>query len=195
METRMRPSDLSNFKLLPAALGPIEQICFITSDIPASVNFWARTFGAGPFFHMEHIDLLDVHYRGAPIDLDQSIALGYWDDLQIEFIHQHNDAPSIFTDWTNGKRCGLHHGMVRSADVERTRSDLAKVGMTVVQEARVGAGGEYVFLETGSEDMPYLEVVRLEPIFDKLFAFMKRAAREWDGTQPLRSVPDISEWS
>jgi hypothetical protein len=131
---------------------------------------------------------------GAPIDLDQSIALGYWKDLQVEFIHQHNEAPSIFTDWTKGKRRGLHHGMVKSTDVERTRSTLAREGMTAVQEARVGLGGEYLFFETGSEDMPYLEVVRLDPIFDKLFAFMKRATREWDGTRPLRAVPDISEW-
>ena len=190
----MPPSDHSTFKTLPAAVGPIEQLCFITSNIPASVDFWARTFGAGPFFHMEHIDLLDVRYRGAPIELDQSIALGYWKDLQIEFIHQHNEAPSIFTDWKKGQRHGLHHGMVKSTDVARTQADLAKVGMTAVQQARVGLGGQYAFFETGSEDMPYLEVVRLDPIFDKLFAFMKRAAREWDGTRPLRSVPDMSEW-
>jgi hypothetical protein len=180
---------------LPSSMGPIGQICFITNDIPASVNTWAKIFGAGPFFHMEHVDLQDVTYRGQPIELDESIAIGYWNDLQIEFIHQHNDSPTIFTDWTTGKRSGLHHGLIYSADVEVTRAELAKAGMTAAQEMRIGAGGECIFFDTGFPELPFLEVVRLDPIFDKLFDYMKQAAREWDGTNPLRPVPDPSVWA
>lgn len=184
----------SAIKHLPSSMGPIGQVCFITNDIPASVETWTSIFGAGPFFHMEHVDLRDVKYRGQSIVLDESIAMGYWNDLQIEFIHQHNDSPTIYTDWKSGKRSGLHHVLINSPDVEETRAELAKVGMTAAQEMRVGAGGECIFFDTGFPEVPFLEVVRLDPIFNKLFDYMKRAARDWDGTNPLRPVPDPSEW-
>lgn len=179
---------------LPASIGPIDQICFITTDIPASCELWARTFGVGPFFHMQHVDLLDVTFRGTPTHIDQSIALGYWHGLQIEFIHQHNETETIFTDWTKGVRHGLHHALVNVPDVEQARKDLAAVGMTAAQEARVGMGGEYIFFDTNIPDLPYLEIIRLDPIFDKLFGYMKRAAREWDGRDAIRDVPPMEEW-
>ena len=84
--------------------------------------------------------------------------------------------------------------MVSSKDVEKTRADLNEVGLVAAQEMLIGAGGECIFFETGHPELPFLEVVRLDPIFDKLFAYMKRASREWDGSRQLRPVPDPSEW-
>lgn len=38
------------------------------------------------------------------------------------------------------------------------------------------------------------ELVHLEPRFWKLFDFMQRQAANWDGAEPIRQVPDESEW-
>ena len=70
-------------------------------------------FGVGPFFHIEHVPLDIVHYRGTSINLVMSVALANWGDLQIEFIYQHNDVPSVFSDRMNGKHNGLHHIAVK----------------------------------------------------------------------------------
>jgi len=180
---------------LPAGHGPIVQICFITNDIPASVAEWTRTFGAGPFFHMEHVDLRDVKYYGKPVVLDESIALGYWNDMQIEFIHQHNDTETIYTDWKRGVRLGVHHVLVNTDDLRKTTAELVKQGMVPAMEAIVGLGGEVTFFETHHPFVPFLEVARLDALFGPLFAYMKRAAREWDGSAPLRPVPDQGVWS
>lgn len=190
----MPPSSSSLLQGLPANISAIGQICFMTTDIPAACELWARKFGAGPFFHMQHVELLDVTYNGKPTETDQSIALGYWHDLQIEFIHQHNDTQTIFTDWHKGLRSGLHHALVNAPDVEQARRDLTRIGMTAVQEARIGLGGEYIFFETSLADLPYLEVVRLDPIFDGLFGAMKRASHGWDGRNAVRDVPPMEEW-
>jgi len=180
---------------LPAGLGPIKQIGFITTDIPASVAYWARTFGAGPFFQMDHVDLRNVKYYGKPVELDESLVLGYWHDIQIEFIIQHNKSQTIYTDWMEGRRQGVHHFLVDSPDVEKTRADLAKEGLEVAMEAKIGAGGEVLFFDMKNPYLPYLEVVRLDPSFTRLFDYMQRAARDWDGKAPLRPVPAPSEWA
>ena len=35
---------------------PIQHLCYIVDDIPAAVDRWVQTFGAGPFFWLgQHI--------------------------------------------------------------------------------------------------------------------------------------------
>jgi hypothetical protein len=36
---------------------------------------------------------------------------------------------------------------------------------------------------------PMIEIVRLEPAFQRLFAFMWEAARGWDVREPLSAIP------
>jgi methylmalonyl-CoA/ethylmalonyl-CoA epimerase len=179
---------------LPAGLGPIKQICFVCSDIPASVAFWTRSMGVGPFFQTQHVDLQNTKYLGKPADVQLSLALAYWGDLQIELIRQTNVAPSIFTQWNQKGRTGIHHVLVETEDVVKTRTDLAQVGWSVALEARVGLDGDCIYFDTGSDDIPFLEVVRLPPRFASLFAYMKNAATNWDGSKPLRDFPPENEW-
>ncbi|NRD90237.1 hypothetical protein C8024_13350 [Sphingopyxis sp. BSNA05] len=41
----------------------------------------------------------NVKYRGEPSDIQFSMAIGYWGDVQVELIRPNNDAPSMFKDW------------------------------------------------------------------------------------------------
>ena len=90
-----------------AGLGDIVQLAFMWRDFEAGLRFWSGPMGAGPFFVIDHVEFGEVRYRGAPAQLDLAVGIGYWGDLQIELVHQHNDAPSIFHDWrkTGAKAC------------------------------------------------------------------------------------------
>ena len=92
-----------------ARLGDVMQMAYVPGDFEGAVNFWTKTVGAGPFFSIEHVKLDRTRYRGQPVEVDFSMMLGYWGNMQIELIRQHNDAPSIFKSWRDEGREGLHH--------------------------------------------------------------------------------------
>ena len=84
--------------------GPIMQNGFVVRDLEAAVHFWAETFGVGPFFAMRHIPFATCVYRGEPTDADLSVAIAYSGEHQIELVQQHNDAPSIYSEWLDERK-------------------------------------------------------------------------------------------
>jgi methylmalonyl-CoA/ethylmalonyl-CoA epimerase len=85
------------------------QMAYVPRDLEGALSYWTQTVGAGPFFTIDHFKLDRGRYLGKPADIDFSIVLGYWGDMQIELIKQHNDALSIFRAWRGqGGEC-LHH--------------------------------------------------------------------------------------
>lgn len=81
-----------------ARIGEVMQLAFVPADFDAALAHWLKV-GAGPFFALDHVKLDEVRYRGQPAEIDFSMVLGYWGDLQIELIRQHNAAPSIYKTW------------------------------------------------------------------------------------------------
>ena len=65
-----------------AQLGDIMQMAYVPGDCEKALKFWTRTIGAGPFFSLEHVKLEHTRYRGEPVEIDFSIMLGYWGDMQ-----------------------------------------------------------------------------------------------------------------
>jgi len=76
------------------------QIAFVTDDLQASLDYWCGIMGAGPFFETRRV--VDGTYMGKPSQPDINVMIGYWGDLQVELIKQHNDAPSIYHGWEGG---------------------------------------------------------------------------------------------
>ncbi|MCS6946347.1 MAG: VOC family protein, partial [Steroidobacteraceae bacterium] len=89
--------------------GPLLQYGFVVHDWRAAAEHWTRNFGVGPFFVLEHVPFARCLYKGAPAELDLTVAIAYSGEQQIELVQQHNDAPSIFTDFSRGGRDGLQH--------------------------------------------------------------------------------------
>ncbi len=176
-----------------ARLGPVMQMAFVPRDFDAAVRFWTETIGAGPFYHIEHLPLEDVRYRGKPADIDQSVALGFWGDMQIELIVQHNDEPSAYREWLDSGREDLHHVCVAVNDMAAARAVLAGAGGVPVHEARMAGAVEAAYFEIPGPG-PIIEVARLDPKFSRLFSCMRASARDWDGRDPLRPVPPEEEW-
>ncbi len=116
-----------------AGLGQVMQLAFVPADIEAATAFWTGTMGVGPFFVLQHVKLDNLHYRGAPADIDFSIRIAYWGDMQIELVEQHNDAASIFRE--PAAQHGLHHVCMVVDDMARGAGALHGGG------ARRGAGG------------------------------------------------------
>lgn len=169
-------------------LGEVMQLAYVPADFDAALKFWIETMGAGPFFALDHVKLEDVKYKGAPADIDFSMVLGYWGDIQIELIRQHNDSPSIYKAWRDESREGLHHVCILVDDMAKARAAVRDAGASVAQEAKVPGGGEVIYVDTGGGPGTMVEILKSAPGGREFFAMMREAARNWDGKDPVRRL-------
>lgn len=170
------------------ALGEIMQLAYVPGDFDAALQYWTGTMGVGPFFMLEHVGLENTKYRGVPTQIDFSIAIGYWNDLQIELIRQHNLAPSIYTTWRDEGHEGLHHVCILVEDMVEARAAVAQADGRVVQEATLPGGGEVIYVDTGGGPGTMVEILKPAPGGREAFAMMRAAARNWDGGDPVRRL-------
>jgi hypothetical protein len=171
-----------------SSLGEIMQLAYVPADFDTAFNFWIDKMGAGPFFALDHVRLENTKYLGAPSDIDFSMVIGYWGDLQIELIRQHNDAPSIYKSWRDEGREGLHHVCILVDDMAETRQSVHASGATIAQEGQVAGGGDVIYVDTGGGPGTMVEILKPGPGGRDFFAMMKDAARNWDGRNPVRRL-------
>ena len=171
-----------------AALGEIMQLAFVPADPERALRYWTATMGAGPFFSIEHVKLEQVRYRGRPTEIDFSMMLGYWGEMQIEIISQPNLGPSIFKAWRDEGREGLHHVCMLVDDMSRARDVCNSAGVAVAQEAVVPRGGEVIYVDTGAGPGSLVEILKPVPGTREFFKMMREAHRNWDGSEPLRRL-------
>jgi catechol 2,3-dioxygenase-like lactoylglutathione lyase family enzyme len=162
------------------------QLAFVPAAIDRALDWWTGHMGAGPFFHLPHVHLEDMRFRGTPTAPDFSLWLGYWGDMQVELIQQHDDSPSIyradFPGVGDGQR--LHHVCLLVDDVAAA---VTMVGACeVMQEGIVPGGGSVAYVQPPLG--PMLELLKPAPGTAELFAMMREAHRGWDGRNPVRSI-------
>ncbi|MDH7637431.1 VOC family protein [Sphingomonas oryzagri] len=169
-----------------AALGPIMQLSYCPRDYDAALRYWIG-MGAGPFFELHHVQLENIRFRGEPSDIDFSMALGYLGDIQIELIRQHNDAPSMYTEWLAAGREGVQHMCVLVDDIAEARRRVVAIGGTVLQEGELpGGAGAVIYVDTGGGPGTVMEYLQIGQAGRDGFAMMREAHRNWDGTDPIR---------
>lgn len=169
------------------ALGEIMQIAYLPSDFDAALKYWTETMGVGPFFMLQNVQLGEMKYLGEPTDAVFSIAIGYWGDIQIELIRPENDAPSIYSgDYAVKDR--VHHVCLMVESMAEARRACAEIGAHVLVEGKVGDSGEVIYVDPGAGPGHVVELLQPMEGSDALFAMMRDAARDWDGSDPLRVI-------
>jgi len=179
---------------LLARLGKVTQIAFIPDDFGKALDHWSGQIGAGPFYMLSHIPLDNTKYMGVPGEVDISAALGYWGDIQIEFIQQHDERPSIYRDWLREKRTGVHHLGIVVDDFDSAYAALRSAGGVAVQETEIPNAARAAYFEV-RPDEPLIEILALRPEFLTLWDYMRRTSRTWDGKDPVRDLPPREEWT
>jgi len=169
------------------ALGDIVQIAYLPQDFDAALRHWTETVGVGPFFLLENVELGEMKYRGEPSAAIFSIAIGYWGDIQIELIRAENDAPSIYSG-EYAVRDRMHHVCIFVDSIEDARRACAEAGAEILVEGKVGDSGEVIYVDAGGGPGHVIELLQPMAGSEGLFAMMRDAARNWDGSDPLRKV-------
>lgn len=175
--------------LLPLARrSTVNQIAFVPRDFEAALRYWTDSLQVGPVFLLEHLPYTNVVYRGSPIQIDVSVALAYWGDLQIELIRQHNDVVSGYTESTPIRRDGLHHVLAGSIEIDKLHASYLENGGTTLMTGEVPDAGRFIYVDMG-DGGPHIELTENVPRFVAVFDYMKKEAAHWDGRDPIRSLP------
>ena len=177
---------MTSRKSLIAQLGTVMQMAYVPKDFDAALRYWTDTMGVGPFFSLEHISLPNCRYEGERSEIDFSIAIAYWGEVQIELVRQHNDAPSIYKRWLDEGREGLHHVCIVVEDMANARAICAAAGARVTQEGEVTGGGEVIYVDAGGGPGGLIELIQLPRSTLDGFAAMREVCRHWDGRDPVR---------
>ncbi len=169
-----------------AKLGQIMQISYVPDDYDAALDYWTQKMGAGPFFHTEKVELENVKFRGEPSDIQFSMAIGYWGDIQIELIRPNNDAPSMFKEWRATGLQGVQHLCIVVDDLAHARQMNIDLGGTILQEVSLpgGVGGAF-YADQGGGPGTIVEYLQIPEAGLQGFAAMRQAHLDWDGSNPV----------
>lgn len=177
-----------------AQLGQIVQIAFVPEDFDKELAYWSETMGVGPFYMLEHIPLQNTRYKGSPTEVDLSAALGYWGDVQIELVRQHDDTPSMYRDWlASGRGKSVQHLGIVVDDFDLCHAQLSASGGVPVMETEIVGATRAAYFHLPDEEVA-IELLWLQPHFKELWEYMRAEAKAWDGSDPVRQVPDEEVW-
>jgi len=167
--------------------GPVMQNAYLVRDLEGALDHWTRVMGVGPFHLFERVEFAQIWHRGRPAhDIDMSVAIAYWGDLQIELIRQNNDAPSIFSDFA--PQTGLQHLGVITESVDKDLARLAPLGIEPIQHGTTAGGLRFAYVSTDRHPGGMIELIESNPGMQRFFAKMRNASVGWDGKDPIRRV-------
>ncbi len=169
-------------------LNTIRQLGYVVSDLDEALNYWVDVLGAGPFFLIKHCALKDQIYRGLPSAVDVDIALGNSGEVQIELIYQHSDEPSIYNETNPSGHLGLHHFGVMPNDFERAKETMLQQGCEEAFACTVN-NAKLAYFDTRKQIGHFTELWENSRVFNDVAQLVEDAAKDWDGTNPLRAMP------
>lgn len=168
-------------------LAPV-QIAYHVPDPAQAAHDAALRFGWGPFFLLEHIELESCSHRGAKADFDHSSAYGQAGTLMVEFITQHDDAPSALRDMYAANQTGLHHVACFVPSLEEALADARAAGQQIAMTARTTTGVDFAMVDTISELGHMLEYYEAARMLTSFYRYVREQAQNWDGSEPLRRL-------
>lgn len=169
-----------------AGLGPIRQLAIVPSDWDATIEYWTKTMGVGPFFIFEGLQLEDMAFKGEPNDAKFDLAIANWGDMQIELVRGVNDAPAHY----NGEYAvhdKLNHTLILVDDFAEAERVVAAANAEVIVSGKFG-GGEVMYVDPGAGPGHLVEILKPGPGGLDLFEMIRQAGADWDGSDPIRRL-------
>jgi hypothetical protein len=170
-----------------AGLRPV-QVAYHVHDPVAAAERYAREFGWGPFYLMEHIPLAHSLYRGSPTPFDHTSAYGQAGEVMVELITQHNDAPSALRDLYAAHESGVHHVACFVDDLGVELARFRERAVAIALEARTSTGVDFAMVDLSMSLGHMLELYEPGEDLVRFYAHVRKSAQDWDGERPVRKL-------
>ncbi len=164
------------------------QVAYVVKDMDSALKYWTEVLKVGPFFMLEHAPLDNQRYRGGESNADVTIALGNSGALQVELIMCENDAPSVYREFLDAGRVGVHHFGMMPENFEKTCELYRSLGHEAAFECTIG-DAPLVYFDTVASVGHFIELWDNNDIYKDLFDIIEKAAVGWDGSDPVRKSP------
>ncbi len=169
--------------------GAVTQNGYVVRDIRAAMDHWINVLGVGPWFYVDRVKTDYFRHRGADSPVEMSIALANSGNLQIELIQQRNDAPSMYKEFLDSGREGLQHMAYWTKEYQAVYDRALSLGYKVGHEGQIGGPlGRFAYFDTELHPGTVVEISDISGGKGKFFEHIKRAALDWDGTDPVREA-------
>lgn len=165
---------------------PVNQIAYLVKDVREAALRHSTLFGSGPFFVIEY-PALKVTYRGKEAIYSHSVALGQWGTMQMEFLQNDGEGPSILEDLypKASARTGLHHVAIFVKNLEEAVASFKREGHCEAMRVSRPSGLNVAFMDTVSKLRHFVELYEPRPAHLALRAALVEAAQSFDGSHPL----------
>lgn len=170
-------------------LGPVRQWGFLVKDLDQAMANWVEQLGVGPWWGYRNVKATGIvgDREGA---VEMQVGLSYHQGVQIELIHQTNDAesPYVYFYRESDDAQVLQQIAYMVDDVDDAKGRCEGRGMQETGRLVTAPGVAYVYMS--SPAMKGL-VVELMPRDDEFMKEYERAAAEaatWDGSEPYRVI-------
>jgi hypothetical protein len=174
-------------------LGQPIQIASIVPDVEQAVES-CLAMGIGPFFMTGEVTLQRT-YEGAQGEVELSAGLSYFGDVQLELVRQDNDVPSTFLDYQRSHPAGgLHHiaTWTEGSVLDAFAAAQAEGSPLEIEQQFANAEGrvyELYLTQPGESAPPFrLQLLERTDEYEQLFAKMRAACQDWDGSAPRRDL-------
>ena len=179
---------MTETQALPAPLSRPVQIAYFVSDIRRAAQRMLETFGAGPFYVAERIELAEATHRGHSCPFVHSSAYGQWGEVMLELVQQDAEGPSPFRDMFAAGEEGLHHLAFFVDDLALAIDQHASAGMPLATRARTQSGVEFAFVDATATLGHMLELYEPRPDLTGFYELVRSSAAGWEGGDPIRTV-------
>lgn len=166
----------------------VRQLAYVVRDLDAALKYWTEVLKVGPFFKFEHCPLENQRYRGGESNADVTLALGNSGDLQIELIYCETEAPSVYKEFLDAGREGVHHFGMMPVDYAAACAQYKALGHEAAFECTVG-GAPLTYFDTVETVGHFIELWDNNQVYKDLFMLVEDAAKGWDGSDPVRPGP------
>jgi methylmalonyl-CoA/ethylmalonyl-CoA epimerase len=173
--------------LLTPQLGKAHHHGYLVEDIAATVERLFEQLGAGPFFLVENVPLENIRSGDEPAEFVHNSAFGTCGGDPVELIETVRLAPDRVERGLSGPRPRIHHVAyaIPPAVVEDLRSELDQRGLPRYLSAQLGEV-DMTFHDASASLGHDIEIQVDSAQFREFFETVRRAAQDWDGSDPLR---------
>ena len=164
--------------------GVIRQIGYIVRDLDAAIASWVD-LDVGPWFVLRRMPIRAL-YRGEPCEVSITLALANSGEMQLELIQPDDDTPSIYTEFLASGHEGYHQLAYWTEDFDTTMKSITEAGWPVAWSGGADVGAKFAYVEPPNAPATIIEIMELNEATIGMMTFVRDAAANWDGSDPVR---------
>jgi hypothetical protein len=169
-------------------VGSIVQVAYAVDDVRVAAARHAASFGSGPFFVLDHIEIASVRHGNAEAVFDHSSAYGQSGSMMIELVCLHDVQPATLRASLTQRGRGLHHVAYFVDDLVREAERLDTLGYPQAMLATTASGLSFAFHDAVADLGHLWEIYEPTDRLREFYAMVATASAGWDGTNPVRDL-------